>query len=236
MGNLTDIGAKIVIEDNKLACSRPRSENQVLFSGDPIEIPKKDKNEDNQFTEYSLTFSKTISLENDASQMCKNYPNEKFQNYKKCDDFFIQQTFYLFGNLNSIWAVNTSGNISGPTYIPYFTDDSFYNLMNIIHGAAPSNCPQPCTTISVASRKTNSFFHKGQYNWIDLLPAPRVLVTKTEFENTSVSSLLAKCGGSMGFWLGIGVIQLLEVLFSFLKVYRYLCNVNSTLIQFFKSM
>ena len=89
--------------------------------------------------------------------------------------------------------------------------------MNIIHGDAPSNCPQPCTTISVSSRKTNRFFQKGQYNWIDILPAPRVLVTNIELENTSASSLLAKCGGSMGFWLGIGVVQILELLFRFLK-------------------
>ena len=51
----------------------------------------------------------------------------------------------------------------------------------------------------------------GGNTGISLEFMPRVEVTTTEFVRPLVSSLLSDLGGSMGLWLGLGVLQALQL-------------------------
>ena len=46
---------------------------------------------------------------------------------------------------------------------------------------------------------------------IDLTFSSKVFVTETDFAKFTISSFLSEVGGSMGLWLGLGVVQVLEL-------------------------
>ena len=79
----------MIIEDKNLASSRPVIENQVLQAGDEVQIIKQQDGAERNTMVYSISFSKTIFLEEDVSKNCKKYPNREFETYKECDDLFI---------------------------------------------------------------------------------------------------------------------------------------------------
>ena len=56
---------------------------------------------------------------------------------------------------------------------------------------------------------------------IDLVPSMTVMETKTDFVNPSFSSLMSSFGGALGLWLGLGIIQLVQVSHNY---YYYYCQ------------
>ena len=215
--NLTSYGVRIYIEDKNLVASRPVFENQLLVTGDSIEISKQKNGDKKESKVYSIQFAKNIFVEEDVSKNCKTYPNIEYNSYKSCEDLFIQNFYKSFGHLNPIWAPEPSRNISGPTFIPHLTNDAKSSLFNIVSGLTPSECCQPCTTVRVSSKLMSSTKTFDAYNWIDLVPSPSMMITKTDFVSPSLATILADYGGSMGLWLGLGVVQLFQVAFNFIK-------------------
>ena len=51
----------------------------------------------------------------------------------------------------------------------------------------------------------------GSTSMIDLVPSMTVMETKTDFVIPSFSSLMSSFGGALGLWLGLGIIQLVQV-------------------------
>ena len=52
---------------------------------------------------YIVTISQTIDSEFDIEKMCENYPNDKFQKFKDCDNEFINKEVLKVG-LIPFWA------------------------------------------------------------------------------------------------------------------------------------
>ena len=74
-------------------------------------------------------------------------------------------------------------------------------------GTRLSACPLPCTTIYTSTRlvaKTNKFQNRSK---IELTFSNTMKVTTTDFLPFHLSTLLSDLGGSMGLWLGLGVLQ-----------------------------
>ena len=111
--------------------------------------------------------------------------------------------------------------------------DHFPKCATLFNGNDKSPCPLPCTTfqirkkiISAANVKNKGDPHEGR---IRLLFSSNVQVSRTDFVKPTLTrlklksnlyfinnfniltSLLAEVGGSMGLWLGLGVVQALQV-------------------------
>ena len=204
-----------MIEDKDMETSRPVIETQLLFSGNNIEMTEKKEDEARV---YSVSFTKNIFMEKDLTKNCKNYPNKNFQTYNDCDAAFIHNFYNSIGQLNPIWVQDLSRNISSSTFIPNLTKDNA-QVSNVVTGVTSSKCPLPCSTTRVSSRLLSAYSTGSAYNWIDLVPVSSVLVTTTDFVKPNLSKLLSEYGGSMGLWLGLGVVQLFQICFFIIKQY-----------------
>jgi hypothetical protein len=49
-------------------------------------------------------------------------------------------------------------------------------------------------------------------HWIITMPLPPNQVTRTDFVQPTVSTILSEIGGSLGLWLGLGAVQAAQLL------------------------
>jgi hypothetical protein len=71
-----------------------------------------------------------------------------------------------------------------------------------------SDCPLPCTTYTIQKKFLGEY---TQPNMLSMTFPQRVQVTTTNMMTPPMSSFLSEVGGSMGLWLGLGVLQAVEM-------------------------
>ena len=94
-------------------------------------------------------------------------------------------------------------------------NETVWDAVSLLYvGATISSCSLPCTT-TVA--KTKFRFEKvsegdeiRKMNWIVFVLPEKIRVTATMQKKTSFSQILSDLGGTLGLWLGIGVLQLFQ--------------------------
>ena len=154
-------------------------------------------------------------IEEDESKNCVNYAWKDFKNYADCDNEYVRSA--LPKDLSPIWAAYSFDNVTERWLFkakPGYTLPDYYS--DLLDGTQPSDCPLPCSTISVDSRLLG---HSNGVNssMIDLTFNPTVLVTSTDFIQCTFATFLADMGGSMGLWLGLGLLQAVEILAQYLS-------------------
>ena len=79
-------------------------------------------------------------------------------------------------------------------------------------GALKSECTLPCTSTEI----TSVFLDEKNDNYttsrIDIAFSKQVSVAVTDFPKFNTAVFLSACGGSMGLWLGVGIVQAVEML------------------------
>ena len=169
---------------------------------------------------YVVTLKQNIYVEEDESKGCKNYPFNGFADYGSCDEDFVSRSLREVGPPHFVpfWATK---NWSLVTNLTVLSHEEVYNmsvLWNknyecIFDGTSVSDCPVPCTTtIAIAKEEDVTTMEGGSA--IDITFFDTILVTTTSFPTFSFSDALAKLGGAMGLWLGIGIMQVFEILLS----------------------
>ena len=179
---------------------------------------------------YVVTLKQNIYVEEDESKGCKNYPFNGFADYGSCDEDFVSRSLREVGPSHFVpfWATT---NWSLVTNLTVLSHEEVYNmsvLWNknyecIFDGTSVSDCPVPCTTtIAIAKEEDVTTMEGGSA--IDITFFDTILVTTTSFPTFSFSDALAKLGGAMGLWLGIGIMQVFEILLSLRQ--RMMCFHN----------
>ena len=131
------------------------------------------KNDSKTVKTYALSFTTTMFEESDPHEKCKNYPTEKYKNFKECDDEFLKD---FFGQQNvgiPIWLLDVySVDRDANTFSAKNDNFDFYN--NVVSGITQSNCSKPCIEVTTISRTVlfygrlkeiityfMTFYHKG---------------------------------------------------------------------------
>ena len=88
--------------------------------------------------------------------------------------------------------------------------DEFYK--EIVSGTAESGCLLPCTSTDMTSVFLDEKYDSINHSRIDIAFSDTVAVTVTDFPEFNPAVFLSAFGGSMGMWLGLGVVQTMEML------------------------
>ena len=157
---------------------------------------------------YDVMLSKNIFVETDPTKRCASYPSTKDESYNDCDKKFVKKELekYVAKDFIPIWATDNLYHVSTANVF-------FYSNLNIVtsllDGSRSSKCPLPCETSSMRTRFFSEEYSENATLQINF--ANRVPVSKTDFVAFDIFQCLSDIGGSLGLWLGLGVLQLLEV-------------------------
>ena len=135
---------------------------------------------------YAVKFHQKISVENDPTNHCRIYPNDRFKTYDDCDADFIRRILeasYPSGFL-PVWATNDSSKVTTKVV---GKDEAFKNksipYTHIVSGSAENDCPLPCTTTQI----TGVFWdEKPEDNEIDITFSSIMTITRNVFPKFEV--------------------------------------------------
>ena len=157
---------------------------------------------------YKLQLRKIIFKEDDPEKSCANYPIKNYKSYSECDDDFVSKSIPT--GLLPIWATN---NLDMVTKSKFFPESAYFhsNYSALYEGFQPSNCPLPCTTYRVESRQLIDEITTRNISVFDISFNPNIHVLTHWPIKFTFASFLSEVGGSMGFWLGVGVLQMAQI-------------------------
>ena len=162
---------------------------------------------------YTMEIKQDIYVEDDLTKSCSVYPTLQYTSYDQCDmEYVREKTAAVFGSdFIPIWATT---DINKVTKKAVLTEELWwkwnYPTYNYGFGTFRSPCKLPCT-----STQTNT-----KLSEVLSAPIPMILVTfedtmqvtRTDIVQFSLTTFLSNLGGSLGLWLGLGMVQLGEVL------------------------
>ena len=200
---------EITIEDRLSALERDNPDAKRGFLGSVIEHNLERK----AFTKYFLEFSQSVFAEEDPSIGCKNYPWEDFRSFDDCDKDEMQEWVTNKYNFLPFFMAKEELNATvGPVQVDFNCDASSEKIEAYAHynGYIKSACPRPCTQTQIKLNKLITEKWNGDPT-VEIMMSDKVMVTNNFYPNFSPVEALASLGGSLGLWLGLGVLQLLQL-------------------------
>ena len=202
---------QIQLEDSKLFADRKLSVQSIFTTGDGINKQMKEDDIVGFGSQvYDVMLSENVFVENDKSKGCKNYPNEQFVSYNECDKHFVEEEIEreLGPEYLPFWATDSLDDVSEGNMTEY-SGESDTLITSLLDGSKTAPCPLPCRTTSIRTKFVGESYAESASIKINF--ANTVPVTKTDFVQPNLEVVLSGVGGSLGLWLGLGVLQLLEV-------------------------
>jgi hypothetical protein len=195
----------IIAEGSSLNCDRLVKAHRAYSDGDTIAI------ETNHVVSYVVEMNKNVYVEEDPNINCRNYPNSDFASYRDCDDQYMRE--YVASHdpgLVPIWLADDMKKVTS-----YQVERGGHNWF-LFDGTKPSDCPLPCSTTHTKTKFLEKHIPYSHRTMLALTFSPTVKVTTTDFVSLELSTFLSDVGGSIGLWLGLGVLQAAEMVVKFL--------------------
>ena len=224
----TNVTIYVILLGKTSSCSRNLAELAFSQQGDRVELGR------NWEKNFYVKIIGNKFPEEDPKNECREYPNNDYFSYKDCDDAFLKREVDLLSpGLRPIWITkdldtvtikrklqHSFGKVSlliccililihAPFHISGYHD----KMKSLYTGKRLSDCPMPCTTFGTSTKMISKRATVDKSH-IVLSFSGTVQMTITEMETPSISGLLSAVGGSIGLWLGIGVLQAIELLTS----------------------
>ena len=108
-------------------------------------------------------------------------------------------------------AENESDATSWLEVGPDFYQPKEFNFRDMSDGTQASDCPPPCTTHHISATFLAEIARNKNYSEIVLTFSNTVTAKATTYPTFKLDLALAELGGSMGLWLGLGILQIIEI-------------------------
>ena len=202
-----DSSMEIAIEDRLSALERDNPEAKRGFSGPMIEQKLNQK----EYTKYIAEFSQNVFVEEDPSVQCKNYPSVEFDTFDDCDKEEMQSWVIDKYNFLPFFMAKEESNATAGLVEVDFNCQEIAAAQAYVHynGYIKSTCPRPCTQTQTKLNKLVT--DKWSQTMIEVMFSDKVMVTYNYYPEFSLVEAMASLGGSLGLWLGLGVLQLLQL-------------------------
>ena len=198
----------IRFEDNNLFASRKIRKNAFNYKGSEVKYEKTNTRDENIVKSYSVEMMQQIYVKEDKTKNCFDYPKE-----------------YTYDDCNRQYDLAKLAQEVKPGFTPPWTTDNWSSvnsepvslenrefgiLTNMWNGLERTDCRLPCTitktrTISSGEQESNESGIVVSFN-------EDMQVTKTTIVRFNFFRFLSEIGGILGLWLGLGMVQLGELL------------------------
>ena len=200
------------MEDRLKSVRRAQKKNRFGNSGSEIYLEDK---ADSTYKYYAVQFHQNVFVEGDPSKDCTEYPNTHFESYAECDSDFVEK--FLERNFPKgflpVWATEDLANVTELMYLNgKVSQMQLTALMDLVAGTALPDCRPPCKSTEIKTVFVDEKNVAGDKSKIDIAFSNFVSIKRTDFPKFKLASFVSILGGSMGFWLGLGVVQILELL------------------------
>ena len=203
--------AEILLIDRNQATSRPLLATNLRQKGNRI------SSKVGYLRQYLLQFEQQSFQEEDITANCLEYPTKNFKNYEECDKENIMQSLrYLnLNDLTPVWLTDIMDEVTEEREMRMDDDEFEAVFSDIFSGYSEVQCLDPCTRTFTYSKFLSDNKDASGGTFIQLVIANDVTVEKTELVAFNFLLSLSYLGGNMGLWLGLGAVQLMEILTKF---------------------
>ena len=211
-------GISIFVLDRSRKVSRTLNTEFQSYSGADIKLADTNVS---MIKKYVLNFKqKHCSPE---VRNCVDYPSEKYESYEECDKEFVKQKTKEIGVV-PFWATDNYGEVT--TIAKHITNPDTI-LWELFYGSLESPCKyvikyflakpnhlfsrKPCLATKTIGVKIQSIGRSTNSSSIALSFLPSVTRNSIYFPPFNWTSFLSDLGGSLGLWMGLGILQILEM-------------------------
>ena len=197
---------EIQLEDTNL-----RTRRQILFHEMNDEGPLITYSNTNKVLHmYTVELYKEVFVEEDLTKNCINYPTDLYNSYNDCDWQFGRTRLAkeVGPDFTPLWATDNMTSVTGePVFLK--SAKAQFTHMNLGNGLQLSDCKVPCVVMKTKSKYQGSV--KTKYEGVSLSFKEDIQVTTTSFVPFNTVKFLCDIGGMLGLWLGLGAVQLGEL-------------------------
>ena len=166
--------------------------------------------------EYMVEVQKNQHVEEDPAQGCRNYPNTEFETFNDCDMAFMRRSlaksYSAYPNFIPLMVAEKESDATSWLEVgPDFYQPKQFNFRDMSDGTQASDCPPPCTTHHTSATFLAEIARNKNYSEIVLTFSNTVTAKATTYPTFKLDLALAELGGSMGLWLGLGILQIIEI-------------------------
>ena len=211
--NNTDV--QVEIEDRLIALPSGRKIDKFNVQGSKLTLENFQKH---LYKYYFVGFHQDIFIEDDPNNDCNVYPTERYASYAECDSEFVKsfmkknfpESFMPMWVTDEIQSVTTWMNLTGK-----LSDKQMFAYDELLFGITMSNCSLPCTRTKIQTIFAEEKYVDKNKSKINIIFENTVSIDRRDFKSFNPAHFVSSIGGSVGFWLGVGVMQSLNTIICF---------------------